>query len=197
METGPHESLIMAASLRPSLSVPPRPSVGQGLVVVNRKNSEEIRDARGGAAVDSTKRCPYCGGPVVRRRRTARWCSESCRVLAWRRKARQTRQAAQESRNTDGRDVGEHCGVLPGRESRNFTADNPPPADATTNASARRRTPIKSKDVPAIAAGPAGSPVIVVAGRTSPVGDGTGLPAAGAQGAAGGARGSATAEGRR
>ncbi len=106
-----------------------------------------------GTPMDSTRRCPYCGGPVVRRRRTARWCSESCRVLAWRRKARQTHQAAQESRNRGGRDVGEHSGVLPGRESRNFTADNSLPTDATTNASARRRAPIKSEDVPAIAAG--------------------------------------------
>jgi hypothetical protein len=44
-------------------------------------------------------RCPYCGA-LVRRRRRARWCRESHRVLAWRRKARQKRDVAPEPRNT-------------------------------------------------------------------------------------------------
>ena len=49
--------------------------------------------ARAGESIaGGTRVCPRCGEPIVGRSSRARWCSESCRVLAWR--ERHTRDVA-------------------------------------------------------------------------------------------------------
>jgi len=87
-----------------------------------------------------TKQCPYCGRPVVRRRRTAKWCSESCRVMAWRRTARQTNQGDQESRNRGRQDVGDGHRRRSNLESRNLPRDHRPTIDVTVKPEALRRS---------------------------------------------------------
>jgi hypothetical protein len=73
---------------------------------------------------------PHCGETVVGRRRTTRWCSESCRVV-WCEKARHVRQEAEGSRNKGDCALRRRPDAPTGTESPNSVSCDLPCAETT------------------------------------------------------------------